>query len=59
MTVIENTGKIVYPQIIHICDIQMSSRWPVFYSVFAMSVRASKVPSLKHICDDIKNIKPT
>lgn len=29
-----------------------------FYSVFAMSVCASKVPSLKYICDDIENINP-
>lgn len=36
----------------------MNSKWPVFYSVFAMSVCASKVPSLKYICDDIENINP-
>lgn len=39
------------------CDLQVNSKMTCFfYSVFATSVRASKVPSLKYNCHVTENI---
>lgn len=41
------------------CDLQVNSKMTCFfYSVFATSVRASKVPSLKYNCHVTENINP-